>query len=530
MKKHATYQQPSNGWSGLRNHFKSDLAAGFSVSLIALPLCLGIAFASGVPPIAGLITAIVGGMLASRLAGTFVTISGPAAGLIVITLAAAESLGGAGIETGYAGYPYALGAILIGGVLVALFGLLKVGKVGDFFPPATVHGMLAAIGVIIMIKQLFPALGVADPGGSLFSAIAFIPAALTGLHGHTVAISIITLTVLLVHPYVRWMPIRIIPAPLWVLIFTIPYAHFLAPQQVALVAMPEALFGDGGMQWPSFAKISESAFWVAVISVALVSGIETLLSAKAVDSLDPYERTANLNKDLVSNGVGSTVAAAVGGLPMISEIVRSSANVRNGAATQWANFFHGGFLLLYVLVGSVVIEMIPIAALSTLLVYTGFRLASPKAFREMYKIGWLELELFLITLVAVLATDLIIGIAIGVASKYLILLVRGVSFRSFFRLHVTTQEVANGLQLTLSKALLFSNYLPLKARIDKALETHHTVVLDVAAVDYIDHTVMEHLHAFTAKAQRQGKHIQFIHLDQLQPVSDHPLAARKRKR
>lgn len=528
VKNEQPYQLPKKGWAGLRHHFKDDLAAGFSVSLIALPLCLGIAFASGVPPIAGLITAIVGGMLASRLAGTYVTISGPAAGLIVITLAAAESLGGAGAETGYAGYPHALGAILIGGALVALFGLLKVGKVGDYFPPAAVHGMLAAIGVIIMIKQIFPALGVASPQGSLLVVATKIPAAFLDVSIYALAISLITLGVLVLHPIIRWKPIRIIPAPLWVLLLTIPFAQFVAPQQIDMVVMPKELLGEGGIQWPSFAKISEAAFWVAVIGVALVSGIETLLSAKAVDSLDPYERTSNLDKDLLSNGVGSTVAAAIGGLPMISEIVRSSANVSQGAKTQWSNFFHGSFLLLYLLVGAFLIEMIPIAALSTILVYTGFKLASPKAFQEMYRIGWLELEIFLITLVAVLATDLIIGIAIGIASKYMILLFKKVPVGSFFRLYVEEVPETNALRLACSKALVFSNYLPLKSRMDKALQTHDIVVLDVKAVSYMDHTVMEHLKRYSVIAEKKDKQVLIENIDTLKPVSDHPLAARRR--
>lgn len=166
---------PKTGFAGFKAHFKQDFISGFSVSLIALPLCLGIAIASGFPPLAGLITAIVGGIFASRLAGSFVTISGPAAGLIVISLAAIESLGGAGAANNFAGYPHALGAIVIAGALVALFGLLKFGKIGDFFPSAAVHGMLAAIGVIIIIKQIFPALGVASPKGEIIEAMLEIP-------------------------------------------------------------------------------------------------------------------------------------------------------------------------------------------------------------------------------------------------------------------------------------------------------------------------------------------------------------------
>lgn len=528
MKTGKATERPLRGWQGLKAHFREDLSAGFSVSLIALPLCLGIAYASGVPPIAGLITAIVGGLIASRFSGTFVTINGPAAGLIVITLGAAESLGGAGAETGFAGYPHALGAILIGGVLVALFGLLKVGKVGDYFPPAAVHGMLAAIGVVIVIKQIFPALGVESPKGSILAVALQIPNGFIHLHPLTCVITALTLFILIVHPYIKWKPIRLIPAPLWVLLVTVPVAQLIGSEHIDRVVMPSELFGDGGLQLPSFTKITESAFWIAVLGVALVSGIETLLSAKAVDSLDPYERNSNLDKDLFSNGLGSTLASAIGGLPMISEIVRSSANVSNGAKTQWANFFHGAFLLLYIAIGTVLIEKIPIAALSAILVFTGFKLASPKEFRTMYLIGLMELEIFLITLVAVLATDLLSGIAIGIASKYIFLLVKGVPLKSFYKLTVLVSQEESSVRLTLGDALVFSNYLPLKRHMDDALGKADVLVLDVKTATYMDHTVMEHLKRYSAIAQKRGKEVLIENIEVLKPVSDHPLAARSR--
>lgn len=518
---------PKKGLHGLKEHFKSDLAAGFSVSLIALPLCLGIAIASGVPPLAGLLTAIVGGMIASRFSGTFVTISGPAAGLIVITLGAAESLGGAGAENGFAGYPHALGAILIGGLFVALFGLIKVGKVGDFFPPAAVHGMLAAIGIIIIIKQFFPAFGVASPKGAILQVAAKIPSAFLDLNVFALSVSLVTLAILAVHPLINFKFIKIVPAPMWVLIFTIPLAQIIGVENLEMVLMPKELFGKGGIEFPSFAKIGESAFWVAVMGVALVSGIETLLSAKAVDSLDPYKRTSNLDKDLFSMGAGSTMAAAIGGLPMISEIVRSSANVNNGAKTQWSNFFHGSFLLIYLLFGVFIIEMIPIAALAAMLIFTGFRLASPKEFKKMYQLGLLELEIFMVTIVAVLATDLIIGIAIGILFKVIVLIIRGVELKSFFKIHFNKELLDNALKIKISQSLIFSNYLSLKKKMDEAFEEHDTLIIDVKNVKYIDHTVIEHLHSYKAAIKKKDKTLKIEHLDVLKPVSNHPLAARR---
>jgi MFS superfamily sulfate permease-like transporter len=521
---------PKKGFAALTAYFKDDFLAGFSVSLIALPLCLGIAIASGVPPLAGLITAIVGGLIASRISGTFVTISGPAAGLIVITLGASESMGGAGAASGFAGYPHALGAILIGGLIMALFGLLKVGKVGDYFPSAAVHGMLAAIGIIIIVKQFFPAIGAPSPKGEILEVIGEIPHAFTEYNPFALGIAIVALIVLILHPFVKFKPIKVIPAPMWVLILTIPLAAFLGTDHLSMVEMPHNLLGEGGIQFPSFAKIGESAFWVAVTGFALVSAIESLLSAKAVDSLDPYKRSSNLNMDLVSMGAGSSLAAAIGGLPMISEIVRSSANVNNGAKTQWSNFYHGMFLLIYLLIGVFIIEMIPISALAAMLVFTGFRLASPKEFKHMFQIGIMELEIFIVTLFAVLATDLIIGIVIGIIFKYVLLIFKGVSFNSLFKAHVIETINGNTVVMKLSKSLIFSNYLSLKTKMDKAI-LRHTVLnldLDLTDVTLIDHTVMEHLEDYSKQLHLKGKEVHIINIDELNPVSNHPLAARDR--
>lgn len=526
MKNNST---PKTGLAGLKAHFKDDLLSGFSISLIALPLCLGIAIASGVPPLAGIITAIVGGMLASRISGTFMTISGPAAGLIVITLGAAESMGGAGIEHGFAGYPHALGAILIGGLIMAIFGLLKVGKVGDYFPSAAVHGMLAAIGVIIIIKQFFPAIGVKGPKGEILEVASEIPHYLMhNINANAIIITLVALATLIIHPIIKNKIIKLIPAPMWVLIFTIPLAMVLGHNNLSMVNLDGGLLNGGGLQWPSFEKIGESAFWIAVVGVALVSAIESLLSAKAIDGLDPYKRKSNLDKDLISMGAGSSLAAALGGLPMISEIVRSSANVNNGAKTQWANFFHGLFLLIYVIIGVTIIEMIPVAALAAMLVFTGFKLASPKEFKHMYQIGLMEFEIFVVTLIAVLATDLIIGIAIGIVFKYILLLFKGTKFNELFKSNLTIDHKGDTKIIHLKGSQIFSNYLSLKKKMDHGIQTHTELILDFSQVEFVDHTVMEHLEDYARLAKQNGKDVHIENAESLHPVSNHPLAARDR--
>lgn len=505
---------------------KSDIISGFSVSLIALPLCLGIALASGVPPLAGLITAIVGGIFGSRISGSFVTISGPAAGLIVVILAGVESMGGAGAETGFAGYPHTLGAILIAGLIMALFGLLKIGKFGDFFPSAAVHGMLAAIGVIIFIKQFYPAIGVTPEKGSILSSGARIPEALLHTNLYTAAISITTLLILIFHPLVKSRWIKAVPAPMWVMAITISMAQFFPASEIALVTMPEHLLGEGGIAFPSFSKIGEGVFWSATISIALVAAIESLLSAKAVDEIDPLKRKSNLNKDLFAMGSSSSIAALIGGLPMISEIVRSSANINNGGKTQWANFFHGIFLLIFLLLASSVINLIPLSALAAMLVFTGFRLASPKEFKHMYKIGATEFSVFVLTLLVTLATDLIIGIAAGIAFNFVLLLFKKVSITELFKIKANVTSKNGHVTIEISSALIFSNYLGLKKELDRAFENSDSIVVNFNASPRIDHTVMGHLQAYQRQATQENKTLNLEGIEGKKAVSEHPLAER----
>lgn len=506
---------PKKGLAGFKTHFKSDFIAGFSVSLIALPLCLGIAIASGMPPLAGLVTAIVGGILASRISGTYVTISGPAAGLIVISLGAVENLG----------YNNALGAIFIAGIFVALFGLLKVGKIGDFFPLSAVHGMLAAIGIIIIVKQLFPALGISFTKGSIFDLLLILPTKILETNLECLLVSISTIIILILHPLVKIKWIKAIPAPLWVLIFSITTAKIIGNEYFTMVSMPDNLFGEDGFTFPSFDKIIMGTFWISVVSFALVSSLESLLSAKAVDTLDIYKRQSNLDKDLLAMGLGSSIAASIGGLPMISEIVRSSANINYGAKTQWSNFYHGLFLLVFLFFGVFVIEMIPIAALSAMLVFTGFKLASPKEFKHMYQIGTAQLIVFVITIIAVLATDLLVGISIGILAEFLILTTKKIKLNEVFKAKYSTEE--NTIHLHGSH--VFSNYLSFKKKLDILFENTNTVELNFEKVNYIDHTVLKHLTNYHFIKEQNNKKLNFKGLENLKALSKHPLASRIKK-
>ena len=529
---------PKTGIPGLMENWRSDVLSGFLVFLIALPLCLGISIASGYPPIAGIITAIIGGLVVSRLSGSFVTINGPAAGLIVVMLDAVQSLGHG---DNVAGYHLALAATVIASILQIFLGVFKAGKLSAFFPSSVVHGMLAAIGIIIMAKQIHVLLGVKPQAKSLLGVIGEIPHSFTVMNPQIALIGFSGLLLLIGWTFIKNTKIKMIPAPLLVVslglflggIFDINNAHdYTVLEQTFkmgpnfLVSVPDNFFD--GFTFPDFSKMGELEFWEAVVTIWLVGSLESLLSATAVDKLDPYKRNSNLNKDLTAVGVGNLLSSMIGGLPMIAEIVRSSANVNNGAKTGWANFFHGLFLLIFVALFPQLIHQIPLAALAALLVFTGFRLASPKEFANTLAIGVDNFAVFVITIVGVLATDLLVGVIIGIFAELFIHLMRGLKFTNVFKLayHVNqTDEKTYHIQV--SGAAVFSNYIAIKSLLAD-FPAEKSVYFDLAEAELIDHTVMEFIHHFAEEYNLNGGKCQIVGLDKHEGYSAHHLAARRK--
>ncbi|MDD5462329.1 MAG: SulP family inorganic anion transporter [Methylococcales bacterium] len=539
---------PKTGLAGLKENWHSDLLSGFLVFLIALPLCLGISMASGFPPSAGIITAIIGGVLVSRISGSFVTINGPAAGLIVVVLGAVQELGEG---DAMAGYRYALAAIVLASVLQILMGFFKMGRLSSFFPASVIHGMLAAIGIIIMAKQIHVMLGTTpEKGSSLFSTIAQIPHSVLNPNHEIAVIGLTGLLILVIWSMLKNPALKMIPAPLIVVLagmglaryfdlehehmyLFLPDAHFLAHHEETvgpkfLVAISENFMSS--FYFPDFSKVATLEFWEAVISISLVGSLESLLSAMAVDKLDPFKRHSNLDRDLAAVGAGNLVAGLVGGLPMIAEIVRSSANVSNGAKTQWANFFHGTFMLLFVVLFPRLIHSIPLAALAALLVYTGFRLASPKEFAKVMGVGKEQLFMFVVTIIGVLATDLLIGVAIGILTKFAIHMLRGVRLNNLFKIHFAIEKKEPDTAIvSIVGAAIFSNFMSLKTALAN-LEKGETVIFQMNNAYLLDHTVMEFLHDFQHKYEGNGGKCIFYGLEYHDTYSRHPLAARRMRR
>ncbi len=521
-------------------NWKADLISGFLVFLIALPLCLGISLASGFPPVSGIFTAIIGGMLVSFFGGSQLTIKGPAAGLIVIALGSVEELGKGDMILGY---KLTLAVIVVAGLLQIAFGLLRSGILSDFFPSAAVHGMMAAIGIIIVSKQIHTLLGVKPEGKEPLELLKEIPHSLGNLNPEIALIGLISLVLLFTIPIIKNKYVKLIPVPLLVILLAIPIGHlfdlehehkylFLNHHEYNigpkfLVTLPENLLS--AVTLPDFSALFTFTSLKYIIMFALVGSLESLLSSKAIDTLDPWQRKSNMNRDLIGVGVGNTVAGLIGGLPMISEIVRSSANINNGGKTWWSNFFHGLFLLIFVAFFPFIIHQIPLSALAAMLIYTGFRLAAPKEFYKTYKIGKEQLIIFLITIFTTLATDLLIGIAVGIIVKLIIHFKNGLPLKYIFKplFSVNVDETAQNYTIDVYHSAVFSNYIQLKKSLDSLPRQKH-LVIDFTNTNLIDHTVMENLHRYAEDYNYEGGTFEFVGLDAMQTYSKHNLSARKK--
>ncbi|KFA89702.1 SulP family inorganic anion transporter [Archangium violaceum] len=519
--------------------WKSDLVSGFLVFLIALPLCLGIAMASGFPPVSGILTAVVGGILSSWLGSARLTIKGPAAGLIVIALGAVQELGQGDMALGYR---RALATIAVAAAVQIAFALLRAGTLGDFFPSSVVHGMLAAIGVIICSKQVHTLLGVAPKAKEPLALLGEIPQSLGRLNPEIALIGVISLVLLFGHMALskKVAFLKRVPAPLLVLLVAVPMGLYFDLDHEHTFTFSDHLYSVGpnflvnlpgnllsAITFPDFSAVASSTSIKYIVMFSLVGSIESLLSAKAVDMLDPQKRRSDLDKDLLATGVGNLIAGLLGGLPMISEIVRSSANIGYGAKSRLSNFFHGLFLLLFVTFAPMLIHRIPLAALAAMLIFTGVRLASPSEFVKTFRIGAEQLTIFSFTLVVTLATDLLVGVAAGIVLKLVVHVLNGAPIGGLFRPAIEEQQHGDKVVLRVRHAAVFSNYLKLKKQISKHAQAKH-VELDLEDARLVDHTVMERLHELEDEFSRAGRHLHIRGLDQHRGLSTHPLAARKK--
>ena len=558
-----------------RPSWASDLKSGFMVFLIALPLCLGIAGASGCPPIAGIYTAIAGGIIATLLSNSQMTIKGPAAGLIVIVLGCvtdcstfAKASGIAEGDLATAAYRMTLAVAVVSGIVQIIFGAMKGGVLGEFFPSSAVHGLLASIGVIIMAKQIPVAFGVGkeylmDAHGHSFEPLDLIfhlPFALSHFNPLIAVIGITGLIIMFGMPAFFPKVAKKVPAQLIVLLVTVPLAlfllhmpfpgspdysysalsgSFLLSAKKHLVNVPldaVQLLGTRAIDltkltfFPDFSVLKQVFAWKWIALFAIIGSLESLLSSKAVDTLDPQKRKTDLNRDLLAVGVANTVVAFFGGIPMIAEIVRSRANIDNGANSKFSNLFHGLFLLAAVAFIAPLLNLIPLSALASMLIFTGFRLAHPREFAHVFHLGREQFVVFVSTIIGVLATDLLVGIFIGMGVKLMIHFINGMPLSSIFRPLLNIEQVdGQTYRIKASQSAVFSNWLLFRKQIyTYGLLENKNIIVDLSETNLVDHSTMEKLMELQRDFQSKGLTLEIVGLDQHVNLSGHPQGTRIR--
>lgn len=482
---------------------KSDIIAGFSVFLLSLPLCLGIAIASNFPPIAGILTAIVGGLLTPVFGGNPMTIKGPAAGLIVMVLGAVQELGQG---DALMGYQLTLAVGVAAAALQILIAYLKKAIIAEIIPPSVIHGMLAAIGVIIISKQMYVLMGITPLSAEPLLLLFNLPTQALSVNPIIFGIGLLSLAIVILWPRIKVL--AFVPSSIVILLMVIPlslYFHlnvdhlysFLGHTYVlepnVLVNLPMNFFD--AFHFPDFSQILTPVSLKYTIMFTLLGSLESLLTICAIDALSGGKMVSDLNKDLRAVGLANLVSSCIGGLPMISEIVRSKANIDYGAISVKANFFHGLFMLIAVLFLPTLINLIPLSSLAALLIFVGLKLASPHQFVHAYKIGKDQLALLLTTFVVTLKTDLLIGVATGIFLKIILHWRQKNSLKNLFSPLIAIEMREDRAIIRIEGALTFMNYLKLKKEIDKLMNQTNKLTISLSEVTYLDYTVISKIQA-----------------------------------
>ncbi|ABG60803.1 SulP family inorganic anion transporter [Cytophaga hutchinsonii] len=521
---------PSATSAVLKTSLQKDLLAAFVVSLIALPLCMGIAIASGFPAVSGIYTALIGGLIITFISGTHVDIKGPASGLCIIILGAVHAFG----ENGQNPFPYVLACFFVAGIVQMIFALLRFGALGDSFPASAVLGMMASFGIMIAIKQFSVLIGAHPHGKTALSLLTEIPESVAHMHIPVAIIGIISLAIMIGMGFLKGAWTAYVPAPLVVIIVAVPLGLLFDIGALTntetgvneyLVSLPNNLFE--GIMFPDFTQLISLTSLQYIIMIALAGSLESLLSSKAIEMADTKSRKSRLNKDLFAIGMGNSLLALIGGLPMISDAKRSLINVSYGAQSAWSNFFHAGFLLLIVVVGGPLIRLVPQAALAGILMYIAYKLASPKQLSAAYKIGPEQLIVFLTTMIICLFTNLLWGILAGIILELIIHMYFGVPLKSLFGTKADLkQDAEQNYTLHIYDAAVFSNYMGIKKYL-LTLPEYSNVTFDFSEAKVVDHTFLEHLYYYEENIRKKGGQIVLAGLDHHKHLSDHPLASRR---
>jgi MFS superfamily sulfate permease-like transporter len=503
---------------GILSSIRYDFPASIVVFFVAVPLCLGIALASGAPLFSGLIAGIVGGTVVGMISNSSLGVSGPAAGLTVIVLTAIQTLGS---------FEIFLVAVVLAGVIQVILGLVKAGVIAYYFPSSVIKGMLTAIGIIIILKQIPHALGydedyegdfgfVQPDGQNTFSELVHMLDAITP---GAIVVSMVSLSIIFLweaHLVKKYPVLKYVQGPLVAVIFGILYQVITAQyfpqwsltnQHLVTVPVSENV-GEFLSQFttPDFSSIFQSDVWIVAFTLAIVASLESLLSTEATDKLDPYKRITNTNRELIAQGSGNIISGLIGGIPVTQVILRSSANIHSGAKTKLSTIIHGMLLLLCVILIPNILNMVPLAVLASILLVIGYKLANPEVFRQMARLGWSQFLPFIATIIGIVFTDLLKGIAVGIVVAIIILL------RNTYKNSHLLRRESNGsgpekVKMTLAEEVVFLN----KGRIKKeliGLPSGAHLTIDMSRSVLVDHDVLEIIDEF--KGQAKSKNIDVV--------------------
>lgn len=477
------------------NSYTADIKAGLVVFLIALPLSLGISLASGAPSTAGLVAAILGGILGAYLGGSYVTINGPAAGLIVVVLSSIHSLSP---DDPLLGFRRMLACVVIVGILQIIAGVLKLGRFVSIFPLSVVHGMLSAIGLIIMLKQIHVFFGV-SVSGSMIDTVMKIPSSMIHANHEASWIGLISVAILLAYPYLKNKVAKIIPAPLVVVVVGIMLSSFFAA--APRVSIPTNI--KDFYIAPLFDVVMSRESLISIVSLFFVASLESVLSASAVDKLDPLNRESDYDRDLWSKGIVNLACGLLGGLPIIAEIVRSSANISQGAKTPLSNFSHGVFILAFLLLFPQILNSIPLSALAAILILVGYRLAEPRQFKGMYYLGLSSFLSFVVTIVVTVLEDLLLGVFAGMMVNVIASCLHGESIKSLLNPKYNVNYDGDKAILEFQGSLIFFSALK-QRKILNELSSYKEIEIKLANISYIDPTSLSIFSRESERMERLG--------------------------
>jgi MFS superfamily sulfate permease-like transporter len=499
--------------------FKSDIPASIVVFFVALPLCLGIALASGAPLFSGLISGIIGGIVVGGLSGSKIGVSGPAAGLTAIVLTAITTLGS---------YENFLVAVVLGGVIQLILGILKAGIIGYYFPSSVIKGMLTGIGIIIILKQIphffgydanlegdlsFFQINGENTLSGLFNSFNFIQV------GSTI-IGVLSLCILLLWDKVLSKKSKIfliIPGPLVAVVAGIIFYIItkssdilsIAKSHLVSVPIPENVSSFlGQFSFPNFSVITNPDVWIVAFTIALVASLETLLCVEATDKLDPNKNITPTNRELLAQGIGNIFSGLIGGLPVTQVIVRSSANIQSGGKSKMSTIIHGLLLLISVVLIPTLLNKIPLSVLAAILLIVGYKLAKPELFIQMFHLGWKQFTPFIVTILGIVFIDLLYGIGLGLSVGIVVILVK--SYQNSHLLHSDNKSNGrNKIKITLAEEVTFFNKVAILKELN-SLQTDTLLELDVRKTSYLDYDIIEILEDFAFKARRKNIDIKII--------------------